>query len=151
MRLTITKRNNSSKSHSKTRKYGETRLTISAWAIGAGMNPQTMEKMFRREGIEVEPRKIYGIRDFVTALCGDERAAKVRNLELDARKKEREEKVAAGQLVAWELVEKRVNDFALGLVQAFDAAPNEISREWIEKVLKPAVRQQLQKPQVNGE
>jgi hypothetical protein len=129
------------------RKYGFGGLTVSAWAIGAGMNPQTMEKMFRRQGIEIEPRRLYGIREFLIAVTGDKHAAEVRNLELDAQRKDREEKTADGQLVEWAWVEKTINEIILlPLTQAFDAAPDTVSREWIEKVLKPTLRGQIQKP-----
>ena len=125
-------------------------LTVSAWAIGAGMNPQTMEKMFRQNGIEIQPRKLYGIREFVIAITGDERAAKVRNLELDAARKEREEKIADGTLCEWDIVEKTINEaLILPLIAALDAAPDSVSREWIEKVLKPAMRQKLTKPKAD--
>jgi hypothetical protein len=71
----------------------------------------------------------------------------VRNLELDAQRIDREEKTADGQLVEWAWVEKTINEIILlPLTQAFDAAPDTVSREWIEKVLKPTLRGQIQKP-----
>jgi hypothetical protein len=128
------------------RKYGFPGLTLTAWAINAGMNPQTMEKMFRKQGVQVEARRLYGVRDFLVAVTGDKHAAEVQKLELEGRRLRREEEIADGSLVEWSLVEKQVVSFANSLISAMDAAPDTVSREWVEKVMKPAVRMQLQKP-----
>ena len=153
MRKTPVKHAIRQRSHKKQpRKYGFTGLTLTAWATGAGLHIQTLEKMFQKQGVEVVAHKHYSIREFLIAVTGDKHAAEVRNLELDARRKEREEQERDGILVEWELVEKRINEMlVLPLIQALDAAPDGVSREWIEKVVKPALRQKMQPMKANGE
>jgi phage terminase Nu1 subunit (DNA packaging protein) len=64
-----------------------------------------------------------------------------------AQKLERQNKLAEGTILEWEVVLKYLNERLLNpLIQAFDAAPTGVSAEWVEKVVKPLIRQKLESP-----
>jgi phage terminase Nu1 subunit (DNA packaging protein) len=72
------------------------------------------------------------------------RAAQTRLATANAAKVERENKKAKRELLEWETVERFLNlRFVNPMVTALDAAPKEVDREWVEKVLKPLLRQKL--------
>ena len=72
------------------------------------------------------------------------RAAQTRKERALAAKLERQNKLAEGTILEWEVVELYLHQRVFGPMQgAFDSCPD---REWLEKVLKPIVMQKLNPP-----
>lgn len=99
-------------------------LTLHAWAIQAGKDNRTLEKEFMRSGIDVKAGRTYSLREFLTAQLSDEHVAKVRNLEADADRKEREEQEARRELVKFSEFEQQWSEKqALPLRQFLQSLP----------------------------
>lgn len=103
------------------------------------MEPRTLERMLRREGIEVTPNRLYSIMEFRTAITGDKHAAEVENLQLDAKRKAREEKEAIGELVKFEeMLQLFTNHLLIPLRQRLDSAKatNMARPEWVDETIR---------------
>ncbi len=58
-----------------------------------------------------------------------------------AEKVELENKVRKRDLCEWTWIERWLNEKIFGrIINAADAAPNELDRQWVERVLKPTLR-----------
>lgn len=121
--------------------------TLQAWAAATDTDPHTLKKALLKVDYETAPRVPIPFKVIKRALFGEIEMEKLRGLKRDNDDKDRDAKIRDGTLIEWEIVEKMVNELlVLPLIAALDAAPDEVSREWIEKVLKPAMRAKLQKP-----
>lgn len=92
----------------KGRKSGALEGTVDGWASALGRDRRTIEKGLVKVGLRFEPLRVYSAREIFSAMFGDKHAAEVRNLELDAREKEREEKIALCELVRMPEVEQSI-------------------------------------------
>jgi hypothetical protein len=121
--------------------------TLDAWALELDYERRTLVRILKRSDIEIIPGHLYRAREVVSGLMGSEQVERVRNLKLDADRKEREELEACGRVVEWDRVEAQLNQKVfLPLLSALDAAPAGVSAEWVEKVLKPILRQKVDAP-----
>lgn len=118
--------------------------SLDAWAVSLGREARTLKRLLTRNGVKVELRKLYTAREIVGGLIGEEQQEKIRNLKLDADRKAREEKLADGQMCEWAAVEKLFNEtIIMPFTQACDQAPDAVSREWLDKVLRPSMVRSL--------
>ncbi len=112
-----------------------------------GQDAGTIKRNLMRNDYKVEPNKPIPLSVLFRLYTGAEQVEKIRNLKLDADQKERDAKRDDGKLCEWDAVLKLLNErFYAPLVAAMDAAPGGVDREWVEKVLKPAVRVKLEPP-----
>ena len=111
------------------------------------MDPETLKKALIKVDYRPVPNERIPFKAIRLALFGEEHAEKIRGMKLANNKAEREAKMEDGRLVPWELVEKKTNELlVLPLISALDAAPDDVSRDWIEKVVKPIMRQKMEPP-----
>jgi hypothetical protein len=80
-------------------KTSQLSATLDGWAMALTVDSQTLKRKLVRAGAEVVPRKLYAASEIVAALLGDAHYEKVRNLKLDADKKERQAKQDSRELV----------------------------------------------------
>lgn len=122
--------------------------TVNAYASELGKDAKTINAGLKRADLFYKPNDLIPLRHIIIALYGEDYAAKVAGMLLDNQRKEREEREANRELCQWEEVVKWLNEKVLGPAStAMDAAPAEIDREWVEKVLKPAILAKLDSPQ----
>src|SRR5437763_491486 len=88
------------------RKLSGIKATLDAWAVELGKERRTLARILTRNEIEVEAGKLYRAHEIFNGILGSEHAAKVKNLELDAEKKEREGEEARRELVRMAEVEQ---------------------------------------------
>lgn len=113
--------------------------TVNFWATQSGRDDKSIIKGLLRAGIPYERDRLYTVRDFMVAAFGDKHAAEVENLQLDAKRKAREEKEAMGELVKFEEVLQRFTDRLLvPLRQRLDSAKatNMARPEWIDDTIR---------------
>lgn len=122
-----------------------------------------MIKKLLRVGITLgDPFDKVSFRDIKVAILGDESAEKVRNLKVDADRKEREELEAKGKLFPMDELEKwllenyivPMSNILAGAATTLDTRCNpehpeqarEAIRNWVENEVKPALKAELEKP-----
>jgi len=86
------------------------RARLDAWAIAIGRERRTLARTLRRNGVEVVPGKLYGVKEILDGMLGAQEIEKIRNLKLDADEKERRAKIEEGKLLYWEDAEKIINE-----------------------------------------
>jgi len=134
-------------------------LTVTGWAKALGFDPKTVGQRLRDAGHQITHKNVYHVRVVVAAVYGDEQAERNRNLKLDADRKEREEREAAGELVSRAVMEKEIAElYTLPIGQALASMPTtldtqcnpsdpELSRaallRWVEET-KRLIREKLQ-------
>jgi hypothetical protein len=82
--------------------------TVHAAAVEFGVSRETIERGLRQAGIKAESFSRYTTRQIFTALAGDFKAERIRNLRLDAEAKERAAAIEIGQLQSRDRVEELV-------------------------------------------
>lgn len=137
--------------------------TVHGWAVALGKNEKTLQGLFTRAGIALpKPGEVVSAKTMFFVLFGDEYSEKLRILKAQADRKEREGRVAIGELVPISELEPKIveiyivpmsNIFA-GMAAAIDTRCNpdnpKIARQaieaYIESTVKPALRSGLEKP-----
>lgn len=123
--------------------------SLQAWATALGMERRTLESRLvkagysppKKDGNKIPAKKIF------VAIVGDKEAETIRALKLDNEERERKAAEQAGQLCQWEDVQALLNQFLVApLVTAMDSAPKDVDWEWLEKVVRPLLRQKLTPP-----
>ena len=126
---------------------GQIKLTLNAWAVICGHDRRTLTAALTKADCRPARGEKIPLRTILRALLSDERLEKVRGLRLANEKLEREGQQAKRELVPWDVVEHTLmTRFVNPAITALDAAPEGVSREWIEKVFKPILRQSLEAP-----
>ena len=120
---------------------------LQSWATELDKDPETLKKALIKSDYRPVPNEVIPLRAIVAALFGEEHVEKVRAMRLDNEERERNAKERIGVLLEWDAVEAfLMRQFVNPMVSALDAAPKELDREWVEKVLKPVLRQTLTPP-----
>jgi|ERR1035441_7939367 hypothetical protein len=72
------------------------------------------------------------------------RLAQTRKEKALATKLERQNRLAMREICEWEDVLKILNQYFINpMVQALDAAPRDLDQQWVDRTLKPLLRQKL--------
>jgi hypothetical protein len=122
--------------------------TLNGWANALGKDPDTLRRALSKRGHKptVKGQQV-SARIIFAALTKESEDPKQRLLLAHAVEQERENQLAEGRICAWEDVQALLQERLVGpMTAALDAAPKDIDREWVEKVLKPALRQKLTAP-----
>lgn len=112
---------------------------LQTWATECAMDPETLKKALIRVDYQPKPLEAIPFTVIRKALFGDMYLAELRGRELDNKRKDREERLADGELMRWEDANAIINKRVTPVILAMDAAPEGVSREWVESVLKPAI------------
>lgn len=103
------------------------RFTVTGWAKLLGRDPKTIAQRMRSDGHNISKHALFDLGQVLAAVYGDEQLQRTRNLTLDALRKEREEREAAGDLVSRELMEKEIAEFyTLPITQALNSLPTSL-------------------------
>ena len=140
------------------------KFPLYTWSLALAMEPKTLETKLMKARIEWKKAESISALNIFNAMFGDEQYEKVRNLKLDANQKEREEQKELGNLFPMQELEPwLLNNYILpmrqileGVATGLDTRCNpehpEIARaalnEWIEKTVKPAIKEKLTKPKL---
>lgn len=126
------------------------RLSLTQAAAEFGTTRDTIRKgLHRLELLNGQQKKNqkFTIYDLHRAIAGDLKFERTRHERAEANIAEREDRIKEGNVIEWERVERRLNErFFLPLQTALDAAPEGVSREWVERVLKPILRTRVESP-----
>lgn len=119
--------------------------TLNAWANELGVDPDTIRRALSKNGLPAVAKGAkVRCRDVVSALHSRHDDPKQRLLEAQAIEQEALNAEREGVTTEWDKVELVLNQYFISpLVQAFDAAPKEVDREWIERTVKPLLRAKL--------
>lgn len=97
------------------------KATLHAWAESVGVTRETLKRALSNAGIARE--KEITAQEIITALTGDKEAAMTRKLNAEAEAKERENRLAAGEIVTIEEAESLYGKKIGALVQQLDSLP----------------------------
>lgn len=138
--------------------------SLQSWATAAGMDRRTLETRLIKAGYRTPEKKGGKIpfRKILVALVGDKEAETVRNLKLEADRKEREEAEASGKLFPMgELDEWINNNYVVPMANILSSAPTtldtrcnpehpetarKVIEDWVEMAVKPFLKVGLTKP-----
>ena len=96
--------------------------TITAWALSIGITRETLVRALVAAGMNSKPKKL-SAREVFNALTGDKEAAMTRKLNAEAEAKERENRIAAGEVIDVESASQIYGKKIAALVQNLDAMP----------------------------
>jgi hypothetical protein len=121
---------------------------LQTWATEIGTDPETLKKALIKTDFRHAKGQKIPFKAIRAAIYGEDYVEKLRGMRLDNTKKLREEKLADGSLVPWELVEREQVLFTAEMISIWDSAPDEVTRDFIDKVVKPHFRKKLTVPRV---
>jgi len=131
------------------KKFESIRWTVHAAAVEFGVSRETILRGLRQSGVKTTSFGSYSTRQIFTALAGDARAERTRNLKLDADKKTMELAEKSGQLMNRDRIEEAVWENALmplrsGLLQlhrvTFKQADAELDRAQVAQPVRDTVQ-----------
>lgn len=123
------------------------KFSLTQAAAEFGQSKETVARALRAMDIETGRGKTFTIRQCHRALAGDLKFERARRERAEADRAERENRLAEAEILEWEVVEQfLMQHFINPMITAMDAAPKDVDRDWVEKVLKPLLRQKLTPP-----
>lgn len=114
------------------------KLSIQRAAVEFGVSRETVRRGLR--SIEIEPKATYTVREVHRALAGDLKFERGRLVRAQADAAELENRIREGATCELHDVEQWHVQFFDAMTCAMDAAPDDSCRDFIERVLKPAIR-----------
>ena len=138
-------------------------FSLQAWADALNKDPHTLKKMLLKVGIDAPKHgELLSANKIFSALMGDEYKERVRNLKADADRKEREERIATGALFPmaeleswlhqnyvtpmWDILKTAPTTLDTRCNSEHPAVARDAIRAWIEGTVKPALKENLEKP-----
>ncbi len=99
------------------------KATIHIWSNTIGIDRKTLTQALARSGKAVKDGEKIGAREVFEAITGDKEAAMTRKLNAEAECKERENRLAVGEIVTIEEAAALYGKKISALVQPLDALP----------------------------
>ena len=137
----------------KTSARGEVTATVTQWAQSIGMDRHTLESRMIKADVPIPAVGMHiSAKEIIKALWGDEQAEKVRGMKLDNDAKEKEARIADGELVDINEVEALLTQRVLSVLRprilalptTVDVACNkehpdlarQVLSEWVDDTLR---------------
>jgi hypothetical protein len=97
--------------------------SLTSWSRALGIDRQQLQRALARSGTPVETRDTISARDIFNALTGDKEAAMTRKLLAEAEEKERDNRIATGDILTAEDADQKLGAVVTSLVQSLDSLP----------------------------
>jgi hypothetical protein len=98
--------------------------TLHQWVASLGIDRETLERALGKSGVIVVARKPVAASDIFRAITGDKEAAMTRKLNAEAEAKERENRMASGEIVTVEEAAALYGRKIAALVQRLESLPS---------------------------
>ena len=137
---------------------------LQTWAVELGMDSETLKKALIKSDSRPVAHAVIPLKAIVSALFGEEHVAKVKGMQLDNAKKEREQAEELRELVRMADIEAKLAEWVIvPLSSVLNSAPTTLDTrcnpsdpdlaraaiaDWVEKTVKPLLRSKLPRTEV---
>ena len=95
--------------------------TLTMWSKSLGVDRQQIQRALTRNGVMTSDREEIQARDIFNAMTGDKEAAMTRKLLAEAEEKERDNRMASGEILTAEEADAKLGGKLTAVVQGLDA------------------------------